>query len=119
MKTMMEMLIGRLRSIQADPDRAAAYQKLKALSGYTKRIQQMEPDMRKTYSIQLKINFDDDSRHDIAMEMMREAAKMVLTRATLIADNRKPQVVLQSEDYFEGITEPALVTDAEREEAGG
>lgn len=74
-----------------------------------------ENDMRKTYSIELKINFNDDTRHDAVMEIMRNAARKVLTQAVMIADGRDPKVALRTEDYFEGITDKDLQTDEEKE----
>lgn len=92
--------------------------KLYAVLNYAARVRDMEEEMRKTYTIQLKINFNDDSRHDHALQMMREKAQEVLAMATLISDGRKPQVALQSEDYFEGIEDKALLTDEDKSNAG-
>lgn len=64
--------------------------------------------MRRTYAIELKINFNDDARHDVAMKMMRKIARQVLTQSTLISDGREPMVALKTEDYFEGITDQDL-----------
>lgn len=59
--------------------------------------------MRRTYQIELKIDFDDESRHDELVPALQRAAQKLLTQATLLADTqRKPQVAIRSEDFFLG-----------------
>lgn len=64
--------------------------------------------MLRKYSIELKINFDDDNRHKIALHMMRRLARQALTQAAMISDGREPQVAFTSGDFFEGGTQESL-----------
>lgn len=60
--------------------------------------------MQKKYSIELKVDFDDEKRYGMVLHMMRKAARQLLTQATLIQDSRPPQVAFTSDDFFEGGT---------------
>jgi len=111
----MEVISGVKRTCHS---RKAILNKFYLILHFAARVRDMEEDMRKTYTISLKINFNDDSRHDDAMEMMREAAREVYAKATLIADGRQPQVAFQTEDYFEGVDDKALLTDQDKADAG-
>ena len=57
----------------------------------------------RTYTIELKVLFDDESRNDMALKLVRRAAKTLLTQASLITDGRQPKVHIHSEDVIEGI----------------
>lgn len=65
-------------------------------------------NMMRKYKIELAINFDDDSRHKIALHMMRKTARTVLLQASLLSDGRDPQVIFESGDFFEGGTKESL-----------
>lgn len=116
LRTHMEGIFGRLTSIKNN--RGA-----KVAASIARRLLLIMPDpqgqykgakrMRKEYKISLKIDFDDSSRHKIALHMMRKAARHILTQACLIADDREPQVAFESEDFFEGGTIESLKDLAE------
>jgi hypothetical protein len=57
---------------------------------------------QKTYTIELKVNFTDDGKHDAMREALRDAARTILTSAMMLADRGKPQVALHSSDFFYG-----------------
>lgn len=107
----MELLVGRLDSMARDSEARAAVFAM-YLSRTLMRFEKDHPhvfdtrmlQMRKTYDIQLKIDFDDPSRHKIAMHFMRKAARTILTQANMIADGREPQIALTTDDFFEGGT---------------
>ena len=71
---------------------------------------------RKTYSLDLKIDFEDQTRHAMMEKLLRRLAKQVLTQATLLADGRQPQVALRSEDFFMGNDEIQVVREDEENE---
>lgn len=58
--------------------------------------------MRRTYTLHLKVDFEDKSKFGLCEEMLRRTARTILTKATLLADNKKPVVALESADFFEG-----------------
>jgi hypothetical protein len=61
--------------------------------------------MRRIYTIELKIEFNDETRYEQIKAILARAARMVLTAANLIADGRKPAVMVRGEDWLEGINE--------------
>ena len=66
---------------------------------------------RKTYRIELKIDFDDDSRHDIIRGIVQQYARDVMSSAMLLADGRRPVVALGMDDAFVGPEEIALMDE--------
>lgn len=71
--------------------------------------------MRRTYTLEVKIDFDDESRHDQMRKVLREAGRSAYALALLLADNRQPMIALRSEDFFEG-TQEILIKDDEDDE---
>lgn len=63
---------------------------------------------QKTYTIELRVNFTDEGKHDVMREAARDAARTLLTTAMMLADKNKPQVALHSSDFFYGTEELAL-----------
>ena len=57
---------------------------------------------QKTYTIELKVNFTEEGKHDVMREALRDAVRTVLTTAMMLADKGKPQVALHSSDFFYG-----------------
>lgn len=55
----------------------------------------------RTYTIELRADFQDDEKHDILLEAVREAARTMLTTAMMLKDKRDPQIALQAGDMFE------------------
>jgi hypothetical protein len=64
-----------------------------------------------TFTIELRVPFDEKEKLDIVQEAMKIAAKHVYTTAMLIADDRKPQVALHGGDYFTPTEEIMLADD--------
>lgn len=54
----------------------------------------------KTYTIELRADFVDEDKHDILLEAVREAARVMLTTAMMLKDKREPQIMLQAGDMF-------------------
>lgn len=61
---------------------------------------------RMTYTIELKVEFDDQTRHKAVQKILRDAARRILTSSMLLADKErvKPQVAFYSDNFFEGTT---------------
>jgi len=58
--------------------------------------------MRKTYSIEVKFHFEGEQDLKPLEEVCRRAARSILVQASLLSQGRKPQVVIMSEDVYEG-----------------
>ncbi len=65
----------------------------------------------KTFTIELRVDFDSEEKNEIILRAARTAAKHIYTTATLISDKRKPQVALSTSDLFEGSAEISLADD--------
>ena len=68
---------------------------------------------RKTYRIELKIDFNDDARHDALMSVARQYARDLLGSAMLLQDGRKPACVLMTDDTFTGMEEIDILDPSE------
>lgn len=64
----------------------------------------------RTYTIELRADFQDESKYDIMMEAMREMARQALTTAIMLKDKRDPQISLQSGDMFERNKDLEIIT---------
>lgn len=79
-----------------------------------------DPDMGiRTYSIELRMRLEDETRFDAVERMMRQSAQQVLTKATLVTDKHPPQVAFKSEDFFEGTEELRVRDDETPDEISG
>lgn len=67
----------------------------------------------KCWTIDLKVDFDDKAKEEIMLKAARQAAKHLLTTAQLIADKRKPDIAIHSDDMFEGREKIELFEDGE------
>lgn len=116
-QTASEIFVGRLTLLmKRDPQQAQVVLN-RVINMMT--IATGDPDVRKTYTIDLKIDFDDPTRHKTMLHIVRKNARMLLTQATLIADNRQPQVGITCDDFFEGGTKEGLMDlDKEPEDVG-
>lgn len=65
----------------------------------------------KTWTIELRADFDTPEKDKIIEDAMKMAAKHVFTTALLIKDKRDPQVVLSGGDFFTPTEEIMLADD--------
>lgn len=65
----------------------------------------------RTFLIEIRCDFQDDSKYDLMTTAAREAARGLLTHAILLKDKRDPNITLQSGDLFEGNKEIELITE--------
>lgn len=56
----------------------------------------------KTFTIEVRADFDDPGKHEIMHNVAKEAARLLLTTAMMMQERRKPMVALQSSDFFYG-----------------
>lgn len=66
---------------------------------------------RKTYRIELKIDFNDDARHEVLTDIAKQYARDLLGSAMLLQDGRKPIVALITDDSFTGTDEIELLDE--------
>jgi hypothetical protein len=64
---------------------------------------------RKTYRIELKIDFNDDTRHEALLQVAKQYARDFLASAMLLQDGRKPMAVLHTDDTFTGVEEIGIM----------
>jgi len=106
--TLLEQVAGRLQLVyREDPARAMKIV-LFIIDHLT--IPESERRMRQTYTIEVKINFDDDDRHKVMFHLMRKAARQIVGQVQLLADNpnRPAEVMFQTADFYEGGTQHTL-----------
>lgn len=72
----------------------------------------------RTFTIELRADFDNKEKYDMLLHAVREAAHRMLATATLLAEKRKPQIALQCGDMFEG-TEAIELFDPNEELSEG
>ena len=64
---------------------------------------------RKTYRIELKIDFADNANHEIMLGIAKQYTRDLLGSAMLLQDKSKPAVVLMTDDSFHGVDEIDLM----------
>ena len=69
--------------------------------------------MRKTWTIEIKIDVDPDNKelHDVMRQVVNEAGELIFTKASLLSDKKPPQIAMYSDATFEG-TEHFKLGDA-------
>ena len=68
---------------------------------------------RKTYRIELKMDFNDDTRHEALISVAKQYARDLLASAMLLQDGRPPQVALITDDTFEGMEKISIIEESE------
>ncbi len=64
----------------------------------------------RTYTIELRADFQDEEKYDILMAAAREMARGMLATAMMLKDKREPQISLQSGDMFERNKDLEIIT---------
>ena len=57
---------------------------------------------RKTYRIELKIDFADDDLHEHMLAVAKQYARDFISSAMLLSDRGKPEIALITDDSFIG-----------------
>lgn len=56
----------------------------------------------KTYTIELRVDFEEESKHDVVTEVFRGKAREILTTVFMLKDSkREPQITFSTGDLFE------------------
>ena len=77
------------------------------------RIKEWDMHMaRKTYRIELKIDFDDTKAHEVLVEIAKQYTRDFLASAALLQDGRKPAAVLMVDDHFYGVEEIDIMKES-------
>lgn len=69
----------------------------------------------RTYTIELRVDFQEDEKYDIMLQSAREMARQMLTVAMMIKDKREPQIMLQAGDMFEKNADLEIITPSDLE----
>lgn len=67
----------------------------------------------RTYTIELRADFQDDEKHDILLQAAREMARQLLATALMLKDKREPQISFSSGDMFERNKDLEILTEAD------
>lgn len=122
--TGIEMLYGRLKSIEATHGMLVAekflewmMKELPDVAGTSAKMKEL--NMRKTYGIEIKADFEDPAREKMMKKLMRQSCRQILAKANLLADNGRPaQAACRTDDWFEGGTLEELgAVDADDDQA--
>lgn len=67
----------------------------------------------RTFRIELKVDFDGEEKEKIMRDAVINAARQLITTSALIADKRKPQIMVQTRDFYSGDEEILITEDIE------
>jgi hypothetical protein len=72
----------------------------------------------KNLIIDLRFDFETKEQEELMLNLVRGAAKELLTSARLLADQRKPDIAIHNDDMYEGRDQIELFTPEEKSEYG-
>lgn len=67
----------------------------------------------RTYTLELKCDFDSDEKYEIVKAQMMDQARQILAITAILADKRKPSIALHSSDFFHGNEDLDITSDVE------
>jgi hypothetical protein len=73
----------------------------------------------RTYTIELRCDFQDEEKYELVLEIVREKAREMLTTAIMLKDKRDPQISFSSGDMFETDKDLTILTPEDLEATGG
>lgn len=68
---------------------------------------------QKTYRIELKLDLDNDTNHEVMLGIAKQYARDLLGSAMLLQDKRKPSVALMTDDSFTGYEDIDILEQSE------
>jgi hypothetical protein len=74
---------------------------------------QMWRKTMRTYTIELRVDYQDNEKYDIMLEAMRTMARDTMATALMLKDKRDPQVAFSSSDMFSKDESLELITPEE------
>lgn len=63
------------------------------------------------YLIKVRVEFDDETKYDMMQSILRNSARKLLTQTTMIADARRPQIMIESESFVDGHSTISMMDD--------
>jgi len=63
------------------------------------------------YTIKVRVEFDDERKYGMMRNILRMSARKLLTQTTMIADARRPQVMIESESFVDGHESISIMED--------
>ena len=69
-----------------------------------------EKPMR-TYTIELKIDFDDETKFTVVADHLKEQCRQTLAVCMMLAEKRPPQLAFHSQDFFHGNEDLEFIPD--------
>ena len=82
-----------------------------AIKSYMKWREETD-HMQRTFVIELRCEYVDESRYKYVEEAMRSAAQDILAVAKVLTDRKDPVIAFRSEDRFEGTSDLELQSSA-------
>lgn len=67
----------------------------------------------KVWTIEIRVDFDSKEKQEIMLKDVMMHAKALISTANLIADKRKPDIAVHSDDMFAGREAVMVVEDEE------
>jgi len=68
----------------------------------------------RTYTIELRVDYEDESTYDLTLEHVRETARQMMTVAMLMKEKRPPRMSVTAGDMFEVSDEKGMFPEHER-----
>jgi hypothetical protein len=70
-----------------------------------KRIQDEFSMTQQTFTVEVKVDFEDKEHADVVHQAARDAARTLLAVSMMLPTKRKPKITLRTSDHFNGVTE--------------
>ncbi|SRR6266404_7016789 len=70
-----------------------------------------EQKMQRMYRMELRTDMADPQKHEAIVHAFRQAAQQVFAVVNLLGDGVKPDIMIESDDFYEGIEKIALIED--------
>lgn len=67
--------------------------------------------MQRLFTIEIRIDFRDESKLPVMQKAIQQAARMVYSQAGLLGDAIKPEIVIYGHDFFKGHIDIPLFDD--------
>jgi len=67
--------------------------------------------MQRMYRMELRTDMADPQKHEAIVHAFRQAAQQVFAVVNLLGDGVKPDIMIESDDFYEGIEKIALIED--------
>lgn len=69
----------------------------------------------RTFKIELRVDFEDDSRYEIMLASVRDAARQLVTTAEMLRDRREPKITVDEGDVFRRDKDISILEDVDND----